>query len=85
MVTDGATFAHLMDVYVLDAYRNQGLGPWLMETVMAHPALQGLRRFSLGTRDAHAPYARFGFAPLRAPERHMERVRPDPHDARHAR
>ena len=63
MVTDGATFAHLMDVYVLDAYRDQGLGQWLMETMMAPPALQGLRRFSLGTRDAHALYARFGFAP----------------------
>lgn len=81
VVTDRATFAHLMDVYVLDAYRNQGLGQWLVRTVLAHPALQGLRRFTLGTRDAHTLYARFGFAPLRAPERHMEIVRPGPYRA----
>lgn len=82
VVTDGATFAQLMDVYVLDAYRNQGLGQWLVHTVTTHPALQGLRRLALGTRDAHTLYARFGFAPLRAPERHMEIVRPDPYGAR---
>ena len=84
VVTDGATFAHLMDVYVLEAYRGQGLGQWLVQTVLAHPALQGLRRLALGTRDAHTLYARFGFAPLRAPERHMEIVRPDPYGARRA-
>ena len=84
VVTDGATFAQLMDVYVLPDYRNQGLGQWLVETVMAHPALQGLRRIGLGTRDAHTLYARFGFAPLRAPDRHMEIVRPDPYGARRA-
>jgi GNAT superfamily N-acetyltransferase len=76
VVSDGATFAYLMDVYVLEAYRNQGLGQWLMSIVMSHPALQGLRRIALGTRDAHTLYARFGFEPLRAPERHMEIIRP---------
>jgi hypothetical protein len=48
-----------------------------MECVMAHPDLQGLRRWSLVTRDAHALYRRFGFTGLAAPERYMERVRPD--------
>ncbi len=75
--TDGATFAYLMDVYVLPKHRGQGLGRWLMECVMDHPRLAGLRRFLLVTRDAHGLYRRFGFAPLAHPERHMEIVRPD--------
>jgi GNAT superfamily N-acetyltransferase len=76
-ITDRATYAYLADVYVLEAYRGRGLGTWLVETVMAHPDLQGLRRFALATRDAHGLYARFGFAPLAVPERHMEIARPD--------
>lgn len=76
VVTDRATFAYLADVYVLDAHRGRGLAVWLIETVMAHPDLQGLRRFSLATRDAHGLYARFGFTPVAAPERLMEISRP---------
>lgn len=77
VVTDRATFAYLCDVYVLEEYRGRGLGHWLIETVMAHAELQGLRRFSLATRDAHSLYAGVGFTALRAPERHMEIARPD--------
>ncbi len=76
VVTDFATFAYLADVYILEAYRGQGLGTWLIEVVTAHPALQGLRRWHLVTRDAHSLYARFGFEPLHSAERHMERVDP---------
>jgi GNAT superfamily N-acetyltransferase len=76
VITDQATFAYLCDVYVQEAYQGQGLGRWLMETVMAHPALQGLRRVSLVTRDAHGLYAPLGFTLLAQPERHMEIVRP---------
>jgi GNAT superfamily N-acetyltransferase len=72
VVTDRATFAYLCDVYVLESHRGRGLGKWLIETVMAHPDLQGLRRFQLVTRDAHGLYARHGFAAPEAPERHME-------------
>lgn len=57
MITDRATYAYRCDVYLLEEYRGQGLGRWLMETVMAHPDLQGLRRFSLVTRNAHGLYA----------------------------
>ena len=57
VVTDRATFGYLCDVYVLETHRGQGLGKWLIETVMAHPDLQGLRRFQLVTRDAHGLYA----------------------------
>jgi GNAT superfamily N-acetyltransferase len=78
-VTDGATFAYLADVYVLESHRGRGLGRWLVECVMAHPDLQGLRRFMLVTRDAHEIYRPFGFEELRAPERHMERVLANPY------
>ncbi|MFN7732392.1 MAG: GNAT family N-acetyltransferase [Pirellula sp.] len=77
VVTDRATFAYLCDVYVLEAYRGQGIGRQLMEHVVAHPDLQGLRRFVLVTRDAHGLYARFGFTPLAKPQGFMEILRPD--------
>ncbi len=72
VVTDRATFAYLCDVYVLETHRGLGLGKWLIETVMAHPDLQGLRRFQLVTRDAHGLYSRHGFETPGNPERHME-------------
>ena len=77
VVTDYATYAYLCDVYVLESHRGRGLGKWLIECVMTHPQLQGLRRFNLATRDAHALYAQFGFQPLRQPEVHMEKHKPD--------
>jgi ribosomal protein S18 acetylase RimI-like enzyme len=76
VITDGATFAYLCDVYVLPETRGRGLGTWLMECVMAHPDLQGLRRFSLVTRDAHELYRPFGFTEVARPEAHMEVSRP---------
>ena len=76
-VSDGVGFAYLADVFVLEAHRGRGLGVFLIESVMAHPALQGLRRFTLATRDAHDLYRRFGFTPLAAPDRFMERFAPD--------
>jgi GNAT superfamily N-acetyltransferase len=72
VVTDRATYAYLCDVYVLESHRGRGLGKWLIEVVMAHPDLQGLRRFQLVTRDAHSLYARHGFAVVTQPERYME-------------
>ena len=74
VVTDRATYAYLCDVYVLEEFRGKGLGVWLMECVMSHPDLQGLRRFSLATRDAHGLYEKFGFAELKKPESQMETV-----------
>ena len=77
VVTDRATFGYLADVYVLPAYRGRGIGTWLMQAVDGHPELQGLRRWGLVTKDAHALYARFGWSPVAQPERHMERTDPD--------
>jgi len=61
VVTDGATYAHLMDVFVLSSHRGRGIGKDLMRAVMSHPELQGLRKFTLHTADAHALYEQFGF------------------------
>jgi GNAT superfamily N-acetyltransferase len=77
VVTDRATFAWLCDIFVLEDYRGRGLSKWLMECVMGHPALQGLGRVLLGTRDAHGLYARYGFTPLADPARFMEVFRPN--------
>jgi GNAT superfamily N-acetyltransferase len=76
VISDFATYAYIGDVFVLEAFRGHGLGKWLMECIMAHPALQGLRRWALATRDAHGLYAQFGFTPLQAPDRWMERHHP---------
>lgn len=76
VVTDRATFAYLCDVYVLDAHRSRGLATWMIETLLAHPDLQGLRRFMLFTRDAHALYTGHGFGLLATPQRGMEIVKP---------
>lgn len=87
VVTDRATYAYLADVYVIEAYRGRGHGRWLIEVLMSHPDLQGLRRLGLVTRDAHELYRPYGFRALAAPERHMELTRPDVYrgsDGRHA-
>lgn len=76
VVTDFATFAWLADVFLLSEHRGQGLAKWLMEVILAHPELQGFRRWVLATKDAHSLYAQFGFIPLHRPARWMER--PDP-------
>ena len=72
VVTDKATFAYVADVYILPEHRGKGLSRRLMEEVIRHPDLQGLRRILLATRDAHGLYAKFGFKPLARPERIME-------------
>ncbi len=77
MVTDRATFAWLADVFVIDAHRGQGLGKWMVENLLKHPDLQGLRRILLGTRNAHGLYSQFGFTSLGDPSRFQEIHRPE--------
>ncbi len=72
VITDFATFAYLADVYVAEAYRGRELSKLLLGAVLAHPKLQRLRRWMLGTRDAHGLYSQFGFVPLEQPQRWME-------------
>jgi GNAT superfamily N-acetyltransferase len=76
VVTDHSTFAYLGDVFVLEEYRSFGLGKWLMDAVISHPDLQGLRRWVLATRDAHGLYERSGFTGLKHSERWMELAGP---------
>jgi GNAT superfamily N-acetyltransferase len=77
VISDRATFAYIGDVFVIKEFRGRGLSKWLMETIISHPELQGLRRWLLATRDAHGLYEQFGFTELKVPSRWMERSGPD--------
>lgn len=72
VVTDKATSAYICDVFIRAEHRGHGLGKWLIHTIKSHPELQGLRRWSLATKDAHGLYAQFGFVPFAEPNLWME-------------
>lgn len=72
VVTDNATFAYICDVFILPVFRKKGLSKWLMQTIVNHPELQGLRRWSLATADAQGLYSQFGFSQISKPENWME-------------
>ncbi|MGI9107759.1 MAG: GNAT family N-acetyltransferase [Pyrinomonadaceae bacterium] len=76
VITDYATFAWIADVFVLEEFRGQGLGKWLVEVILSHPELQAFRRWVLATKDAHELYRAFGFRELQRPARWMERHDP---------
>ena len=76
VITDYATFANLVDVFVLPEHRGRGHSKALMRAVMVHPDLQGLRRFTLNTVDAHGLYAQFGFTAPSKPQTAMDIYRP---------
>ena len=61
VLTDYVVLAYLADVFVLEAHRGKGLGAWLVEVITSHPELRQIRRWLLGTRDAHELYRKFGF------------------------
>ncbi|HWW15245.1 MAG TPA: GNAT family N-acetyltransferase [Candidatus Dormibacteraeota bacterium] len=82
VISDFATIAYVGDVFVLETHRGRGLGKWLMQCITQHPALQGLRRWILTTRDAHGLYSQVGFTPVKAPERFMELHRPNVYETR---
>jgi GNAT superfamily N-acetyltransferase len=80
VISDFATYAYVADVFVLQSHRGRGLGKALMQCVVQHPSLQGLRRWSLSTRDAHALYAQVGFTQLSFPDRYMEILQMNPYE-----
>lgn len=82
VISDFATFAYLADVFVAQDYQGRGLSKWLIQTIVDHPQLQGLRRFTLATRDAHGLYSQFGFKSFARPERWMEIHQPDIYKSR---
>lgn len=77
VVTDKATFANLVDVFVLSDHRGKGLSQWLMHEILHHADLQGLRRFTLATATAHGLYEKFGFTALNKPDFFMEKYYPN--------
>ena len=76
VISDYAIFAYLCDVFIHEDYRADGLGKWLMQTIHSHPDLQGLRRWTLATRDAHEFYRQFGWDMLANPDNWMEILNP---------
>ena len=72
-VYKGPTQVGFADVFVLSEFRGQGIGKWMIGVIVDHPRLPKLRRWILGTKDAHGLYVQYGFTPLHAPERFMER------------
>ncbi len=77
VITDYTTYAYIGDVYILEDFRGRGLSKWLMRVIVNHPELQGLRRWTLITRDAHELYRKTGFTEPQNPERYMEKTDPD--------
>mgnify|MGYP003557499656 CR=1 FL=1 len=77
VVTDYATFGSLADVFVVPEYRRRGYATELLETVLAHPSLQGLRRMSLASANAHALFEKFGFTAPQQPDTLLERYFPN--------
>ncbi|HUP80905.1 MAG TPA: GNAT family N-acetyltransferase [Pirellula sp.] len=71
VMSDHATFAYLVDVFIVPEFQGRGLGKKLIEQILAHPELQGLRRWLLATQDAQELYARFGFTSINNPENYM--------------
>ena len=77
VISDFATIAYLGDVFVIESYRGRGLSKWMMQCIMQHPEVQGLRRWILLTRDAHGLYSQLGFTALKSAESYMELHYPD--------
>ena len=72
IISDFSTMAYLGDVYVIPEHRGKGLSKWMMQVIMSHPELQGLRRWMLLTADAHGLYKQFGWKEIANPDRYME-------------
>jgi GNAT superfamily N-acetyltransferase len=85
VISDYATYAYIADVFILEPYRGKSLSKRLMQFILDHPVLQGLRRWGLLTRDAHGLYAKYGFTSLRSPQRHMEIHNPNVYNNKEAK
>jgi GNAT superfamily N-acetyltransferase len=77
VISDRATFAYLCDVYVLATHQGRGLGAWIVETVLALPELQRIRRWTLATKTAHGLYEKFGFRVPKWHNAYMDIVDPE--------
>jgi GNAT superfamily N-acetyltransferase len=78
VISDTATFAYLNDVFVLPGHRGKGVARAMIEGLLGHPDLQGLRRWALFTKDMQPVYARLGWTQYpHPPERLMIRDMPE--------
>ena len=77
LITDSATFAYLADVYILEKHRGNGLSKQMMQQIIDHPQLQGLRRIMLATKDAHGLYEQYGFTAITDNKMFMQLCTPD--------
>lgn len=75
VVSDFTIYAYILDVFVLEEHRGLGLGKFLMNCVMNHSELKRIKRWMLGTDDAHGLYRQYGFTSLKEVEKHMEFVK----------
>ena len=73
VVTDDATVAYVCDVLIDQDWRGRGVARHMVEHLLHHPQLAGLRRFVLRSSDARGLYEWLGFAALPVPELWMER------------
>jgi N-acetylglutamate synthase-like GNAT family acetyltransferase len=85
VITDYATFAYISDVFILESHRGMDLSKWLMECILSHPNLKGLRRWNLYTSNAADFYRKYGFTELKHPERYMEIFKPDIYQKKESR
>ncbi len=72
VISDYSTIAYLGDLFILKDHRGKGLSRWMLEVIMNHPDLTGLRRWILVTKDAHDVYQQYGWAMVARPENWME-------------
>ena len=79
VITDYATFMYLADVFIVEAYKGQGLGVWLIDTIVNYEAFKGLRTWTLLTSDAHGLYEKFGFEVPEDTRKFMRRKVPYPY------
>lgn len=82
IISDFSTIAYLGDVFVLQEYRGKGLSKWLINEIMQHPNLQGLRRWILLTNTAEWLYKKYGFTEIANPEFYMEKHNPNVYNSR---
>ena len=80
LITDFTVFAHIADLFIIEEFRGKGISKWLIHEILNHPKVQGLRKWTLATVDAHDLYKKFGFTEIQQPEINMEIYNPKSYD-----
>ncbi|REF27482.1 acetyltransferase (GNAT) family protein [Xenorhabdus cabanillasii] len=64
LVTDFSMFSYISDVFIIDEYQKKGLGRWLIECILQHPAITQVKHVALVTSEAGWLYKKLGFEPV---------------------